>query len=333
MNEINVNLSTLHVSNCGTPAASAIASRLGLLDQAGRRSGARVVDIRSPELPYETRIRHWDHHLDTLVREGGNIPPIWTRAEGTPTRLVGLTWVDEYQAILVRANSGIGTVRDLVGRKAGVPSHDEPPVDFHAGLALRGFDNALRTEARGVGDVERVDLVVTRGVKGYAVELAALRDGTVDAIFVHGVDGLLAGREAGLAVLVALSDHPDPIIRSNATGPRTISVHSYLLETQPQLVVDYLTALIAAANWADENSDEALTYFPVASGHDLETLRLAYGSGPTRRYRPTLDADVVDVLRHQVRFLETQGLIRPGLDVDGWIDPTPLAAALKQAAA
>ncbi|KAF1020907.1 MAG: 2'-hydroxybiphenyl-2-sulfinate desulfinase [Paracidovorax wautersii] len=325
----------LHVSNCGTPAASAVASRLGLLEQAARDYGAAVVDIRDPALPGELRKRHWDHALDTLVREGGNIPPLWTRAQGAPTRLIGLTWVDEYQAILVRREDGPQELRGLAGGRLGVPRNGQVPVDFYAGLALRGFANGLALAGLSLDDARLVDVPITpvaQGTDSHGREVDALLGGQVDAVFVHGIEGVLAARQAGVAALVSLGDHPDPLVRSNAMAPRAITVHQALLDAHPGLIERYLAALIEASRWADAHPDEALAHFGVSGRHPLALLRQAYGQGPTRHYRPTLEAFAVDALRHHARFLETHGFIRPGLDIDAWIDPGPLQRATRRAA-
>ncbi len=57
--------------------------------------------------PPELARHHFDHQLVGLFREGGNVPALAARAEGAPTRLIGLTWIDEWQKILVRPDSGI----------------------------------------------------------------------------------------------------------------------------------------------------------------------------------------------------------------------------------
>lgn len=327
MNAPFVSHTTLHVSNCGTPAASAVASRLGLLDEAGRKNSVEVVDIRDPRLTDDFRVRHWDHALGSLIREGGNIPPLWTRAEGTPTRLIGLTWVDEYQAILVRADAGIREIADLKGRRIGVPVRPELPIDFVEGLSLRGLASGLGLAGLTLDDVERVNINASPIVSD-GPDIEPLLDGTVDAIYVHGIHGVVSERHPGIAELVSFGSHPDPLVRANAIGPRTITVHQELLDARPDVVVDYLVALIRASDYATDNPDAVLTYFGVSGDHDLESLRKAYGPGPTLRYRPTLDTDVIDALAHHAAFLSAHGIIRPGLDIAGWIDPAPLAAAL-----
>ena len=43
------------------------------------------------------------------------VGPFAARAEGAPSRLVGLTWIDEWQTILVRPDSPIAGPEDLKG--------------------------------------------------------------------------------------------------------------------------------------------------------------------------------------------------------------------------
>ena len=54
--------------------------------------------------------------MPTLFREGGNLLAIAARAQGAPSRLIGLTWIDEAQSIIVRPDSGISRPAQLKGK-------------------------------------------------------------------------------------------------------------------------------------------------------------------------------------------------------------------------
>ncbi|MBF6371344.1 ABC transporter substrate-binding protein, partial [Nocardia puris] len=64
---------------------------------------------------------HFLHDLPSLIREGGNVPALAARAQGSPPRLIGLTWIDEAQAILVGPDSPVASPAELAGLRIGVP--------------------------------------------------------------------------------------------------------------------------------------------------------------------------------------------------------------------
>src|SRR5262245_37765772 len=96
-------LDTLWSTRCPAPTARGLAHRLGWLGEttAAAGIGLGVLQDAGPELAQ----RHFDHQLLGLIREGGNVPALAARSAGSPTRLIGLTWIDEAQAILVAPDS------------------------------------------------------------------------------------------------------------------------------------------------------------------------------------------------------------------------------------
>ena len=82
------------------------------------------------------RESHFNHTLPWSFRQGGNIPAIRARSAGRDTRLIGLTWVDEFQAIITLPQSRLRTSADLFGARIGVPRRAGPIVDFHRATAL-----------------------------------------------------------------------------------------------------------------------------------------------------------------------------------------------------
>ncbi|WP_204308900.1 hypothetical protein, partial [Klebsiella oxytoca] len=85
------------------------------------------------------RESHFDHHLSRSFRQGGNIPAIWARSNGRKTRLVGLTWTDEFQAVITLPETRITRTRDLIGRRFGIPRRLNDQIDFHRATALKGM--------------------------------------------------------------------------------------------------------------------------------------------------------------------------------------------------
>jgi ABC-type nitrate/sulfonate/bicarbonate transport system substrate-binding protein len=69
-----------------------------------------------------THESHFGHTVRNSVCHGGSIPAIGARALGRDTRVIGLSWADEVQLILTLPESGIRSVRDLKGRRFGLPN-------------------------------------------------------------------------------------------------------------------------------------------------------------------------------------------------------------------
>ena len=67
------------------------------------------------------RESHFGHTQANSFRQGGNIPPLWARSHGADVRLIGLSWAEQYQAVVTRRDSGIDGPADLAGRKLALP--------------------------------------------------------------------------------------------------------------------------------------------------------------------------------------------------------------------
>src|SRR5690606_40621408 len=63
----------------------------GMLDAAYAPDGIRVRSLNATE---DRRIReaHFDHGVHRLFRQGGNIPPIWSRSRRSEEHRVGKGW-------------------------------------------------------------------------------------------------------------------------------------------------------------------------------------------------------------------------------------------------
>src|SRR5581483_1920523 len=89
---------TLWYTRCPVPTATGIAADRGWLAAEFAADGLTVRSLQDEgaDVP---RDRHFSHALTSLFREGGNVPALWARSRGEPTRLIGLTWIEERQAI------------------------------------------------------------------------------------------------------------------------------------------------------------------------------------------------------------------------------------------
>src|ERR1700733_487729 len=124
----------LWYTRCPVPTASSIAISQGWLDDEFARDGITVSSLRA-SADSDVRESHFDHTKAASFRQGGNIPPIWTRSRGSDVRLIGLSWAEQYQAILTRADTGIDGPEDLAGRRLALPRRGNDQIDFWRGGA------------------------------------------------------------------------------------------------------------------------------------------------------------------------------------------------------
>lgn len=333
---------TLWYTRCPVPTASGLAHSLGWLGETAERSGLTfgVLQDAGPELAGF----HFDHALPGLVREGGNVPALAARAAGSPTRLIGLTWIDESQAILVGPDSPVASPAELAGLRIGVPAWAQDQArSFPRAMALHGFASALRLGGLTLADVTVVELSVERDPQVRAdvqqrdrrVTWGAeeLLRGEVDAIYVKGARAQEVAAEHGLRVAVDLDATDSLRLRVNNGTPRPITVHQHLLDTRPEVVIDFLAQSLRAADWAAGNLDgvRAVLQRETLSGPD--GVVAAYGEEFHRGLHPSLDGERLELLGVQKQFLYTHGFLAADFDLDSWVAPEPLARAQELVAA
>ncbi|MDH2344122.1 MULTISPECIES: ABC transporter substrate-binding protein [unclassified Bradyrhizobium] len=291
--------------------------------------------IRDSEDP-KVQISHFSHTLPGLFREGGNIPAIWARSTGRDTVVVALTWVDEFQAILVRKDSPIEQLSDLAGRVIGVPRQAGERVDFARAMSLRGIVTALdlaglSTDDVTLRDIESVQPAFAAASVGngrfHELEAKALEEGVVDAIYAKGAPGLGSARQHGFRVLIDIGSHRDPTRRINNGNPRPVTVDRRTAELRPDIVARYLTVLICAAEWARDNPDPVFDIIGQEVGRTADEARGAYGARAHFNFGLDLSPLRRRSLTAQKDFLLRHGFIPTDFDVESWIDPRPLALA------
>lgn len=335
---------TLWYTRCPVPTASSIAIDLGFLDAEFARDGIAVNSLRVTQ-DRAVRESHFDHAQDDSFREGGNIPPMWARSVGADTRLIATGWVDEYQAIIARPDSGIGTVKDLGGRRLGLPRRMNDRVDYWRAMCLRGFLSALSTEGMSGADVAFVELPVAERYIGdeaggrtqtlwsggprarrQQAEAFALIRGKVDAIYTAGAPGAQLAAFLGAHEVIELGRHPDRALRVNNQAPIVLTVSGGLLEARPDLVERYLRQLVAAAEWAAGHRTDTLRIVANDVGASEEWVDAAYGADFHTMLKPCLTDERLAALRVQMNFLAEHGFIPSDFDLDAWTDSRPCDA-------
>jgi ABC-type nitrate/sulfonate/bicarbonate transport system substrate-binding protein len=340
-------ISEIWYTRCPVPTPVGLALQLGYLDEAFGREGITLKSIiDSPDR--KIRSSHFDHHLQYSFRHGGNVPPIRARSEGNPTRLVGITWTDEFQAIITLPGTRITKTTDLVGRRFGIARRPAGIVDFMAATALKGLTSALSLEGPTVKDVEIVDIPLAESVladregpalfglknrHAYGPEVAALLRGEVDAIYVKGTPGIAVANLIAAVKVAEFGFHPDPKIRINSGSPRALTVDELLAEDRPDLVVTLLETLQRAGKWAEANPEEVRRFVGREVGASEEVVAAA--NGPELHYHLGigLDPDLVDAIGHYKDFLFENGFLAQNFDIGAWVDRRPFEALSARAAA
>lgn len=330
-------LTSIWYSHCGySPLAMAV--QLGWLDDELAGDGITLQSVKRDGGP-SGQLSHYDHHLPFSIRQGGNVPAIWARSNGADTRLIGVNWLDEYQAVIALPTSGIATAKQLAGRRLGLPSANHP-VDHVRAANLRGFAVALELAGLDVRhDVELVTLKeritdfggtgaeeVARRRQGHSPAVAALLAGDVDAIFARGPHGVALTEALGAVVVAEISEHPDPLVRANNGSPRPLTIDARFLDEYPALVERILRRIVAVGRWAEEHANDAARLIALQGGVSEATVHRAYRNNLHRRLHTTLDDTALAGLSAYKDFLFQQGFLAADFEVAPWVARDPLDA-------
>ena len=223
---------TIWFTRCPVPTATGLAYKLGWLDEEFKPDGIAVKTLQ--EVGGELARHHYDHGLNTLIREGGNLLAIPAKGQGAPTKLVGLTWIDEAQAILVRPDSTIRKPTDLKGKRLALPSFRAEDLannrrgrSIARGMSLAGYKGVLASVGLSLDDIHLVEVNSERQSQNLGSlwgGLEPLIKGEVDAIYVKGASSVDAARQHGAVVAIDIDKLPDRRFRvNNGTRARSPS--------------------------------------------------------------------------------------------------------------
>ncbi|MBN9016088.1 MAG: ABC transporter substrate-binding protein [Rhizobiales bacterium] len=333
-------------TRCPVPTALGLAVQRGTLHEAIAPLGRSLASIQQSG-DRATQASHFTHQLASSIRHGGNTPAIFARSEGADTRIVALSWTPTPHPILVRPGSGIETVRNLKGKRLALSLRQNDVIDFWRAAALRAYEAALASEGLTLDDVTLVDLPVARsylddsrlirkprGPAGLATggglqreEVFALIRGEVDAIYSQSSFASELASFVGVETLYDVGQHPDPLERANNALPEAFTVSASLIEEDFEAVATILAASILAADWARDHHREAVRIVASEQRVAEEAVEVAYGPTLTDHLDIDLSPFRVEALGRRKDFLLRHGFIRADFDLDGWIDPRPLARA------
>lgn len=327
------------VTQSPVPAASGVACALGWMQEAFGRGGVAVKRVREAGLNLVSADP--DFQSRHLFREGGNIKALAARAQGAPTRVIGLTWIDERQAIMVRPDTRILQPGDLAGLRFALPGFARSRGESIArAMALHGIRSALALGGLDLDDVAMVDVPAPpveqptpEGMKRLWLGLEWLADRRVDAVYVKGAAAAEAAARLGLVIGVDLDAYPSRLARVNNGTPRPITVDAHMIEQHFELVVDFLEQSLRAADWASTNLAALKPILARETLARLSAVDTAYRNDFHRSLHPDLSDDRVAMLGKQAEFLWLHGFLDARVDIARWIDARPLAAALRRRAA
>lgn len=315
-----------------------IALRKGWLEGTLAREGISLQSVNG-HADADVRRSYSDHHLSFQLRQGGNVPAIWARSNGAATRLLGLTWTQEFQALVTLPSTGIKTASDLTGRRYAVPRFAPLGYQVLAPFAIRGLINARAAEGLDILGIELVDVEVGRnpaasglGPYGpkrlaiYADEALALLRGDIDAFYVKGSEGIAAASFIGATIVSEFGFHPDIEIRTNAGTPRPLTVDQTFIDNRPDLL-DYLVGDIALAGlWASQNRAQAIGILARENNIGEDYASLALGADLSTAVGLTLEPEELKAFARYKQFLLDWKFIDSDFSLDDWLAPAHLAA-------
>jgi len=335
----------IYYTRCPVPTASGIAFQTGMFADAFEDSNYVVPNI--VELGPDHQDVHYTHSIDMFIREGGASPPIWARANGVDSVVLGITFMEECQGIFVRADDPVETVAGLAGRRLALPVWPRLVFNFWRFAAQKGLVSALKVHDVSADAVAFVDIVEgwdpseRRNVGRddlekparceYRGQLEALLSGEVDAIFGKGPEAGLLQREAEgrIRLLYDVRTAPGIAERINNSPPRLLTTSRHVVEEHFDAVVCYLRTAIRAANWARANPVEARDLIARECSIDANEIESYLEPDYHDKFLPRLDADLVDAIAVVKSFLHEYRFIDQDFPLEEWIEPGPLAQAYR----
>lgn len=330
-------LQNIWFTRCPVPTATGLAYRLGWLDEEFAPDGIAVSTLQ--DAPRALARHHYDHEIPNLIREGGSLLALAAKAQGASTRLIGLTWIDEWQAILVRPDSNISTPWDLKGKRIALPAYVHRDIPSHVrgssiarGMTLQGVKGVLAHDELTLDDVRFVEVGAGESSRdgalgGLWAGLDHLAKGEVDAVYVKGASAVDAAKHYGAVVGIDIDSFSDRRYRVNNGTPRPITVHEDFLDQHFDLLVRFLAQTLRAADWAKDNLKGVHDILKGETRAGDDGVATAYRNDFHKSLHPSLSDDLLDLFRIQKNFTLLHGVLDADFDLDSWVDRRPLEAA------
>lgn len=347
-----MNNKTLWYTRCPLPTAFSIAIHRGILAQQVHQVGGEVQSLRH-SADEKIRLSHFTHTYPGMIRQGGHIPPLWSRSAGRNIRLLGLSWTNEAQLLLTLPDKGIEQVSDLKGKRLAVPIRKYFPIDFWRATVLKGYLNILASANLSLADVILYPIEITdmpfshiplaaetvnppgtayQTLSSQRQEAHALIRGDVDAIFSPGHYGIALNAFVGGRILSDLSTLSARQDKVNNSTLLAFTVDADFLDRQPEIVVAALQASLEAANYAKTHPAEVARIIAAESGNPEELISSIFGRDFNHHLIMGFTDEQLDALQQQNHFLFKHGFISRQVPIDEWIAPEPLKQAQQKLA-
>jgi 2'-hydroxybiphenyl-2-sulfinate desulfinase len=330
-------LTEIRYTICPVGNASYIAAHKGWLEEGLAPLGVKPILLQS--LSQERWKAHFDYSDDALFREGGNIPPIWAKSRGAEVVLIGTALLAQKQYILVRIDSPIYRIEQLVNRRLGIPVRSRALIDFHKATALQGFRTTLALRGFSLKDANLVEIVtegdfhstpINERKNDSPLEFESLEKGEVDALYVKlsAIQKVLdTGKFRVLYDLAADKKQVSPI---NNEYPEAFTVSRRLAEEHPEVVTAYVKQVVRASIWAKTNYLEALQWLAKQTHATPSQAAASFEKDFNERMSLSLSKENLKILEGQKRFLFDNGFIERDFDLADWADDRFLARALAE---
>lgn len=337
-------------THCPCPTAFGVALRKGWIHEDLATGGIEVRALGASSDPDVQRFRR-NRTSPRSFRQGGNVAALIARSRGNDVRLIGLTRNSCRYPLLTLPDSGIKTTNDLIGKRIGVPFRPNVSVDVARATALRTTQSLLASCGLTLNEVELVDLLVegeyfdygprfgtelidgrlsgvaTQAASRQKTEVLALIRGDVDVIPSEGATASTLAATLGLVPLVPRSAPPDDL---NNRSLLTVTVSGGLFDREPELVTKVLVQILAAAEWSVDEEAESRRLMALDSGIHEDLLDVSFGVRANRQLSIDLRPDKIAALQSQHDFLLDQGIITNPVNIEDFVEPAPLQAALAQ---
>jgi ABC-type nitrate/sulfonate/bicarbonate transport system substrate-binding protein len=326
----------LWATRCPVPCATAIALQQRWIHAEFETEGIRVATLQETD-DAQLRLRPVYHNLRGLFHEGGNIAAFWARAYGfANTAVIGLTWADEYQAILTRPNEDLIGPGSLQGKRLALPTSNDTCLNMWRAMALRAYLTTLELAGYDSDDAQFVDVVsVPTAVDAQQSQsdawlkasIDALLRRRVDAVYVRGAAAKRLKRMHALGVAFDISASRNLATRISDSTPRLLTIDRDFLAEHPNVVARYLAVLLQTAKWAELHAKESRRILANHLQIDPSILLSGYGRFVHRHLSVQLTPKLVLALIDQKNFLLRHRFIPADFDVTDWINPQPLMEA------
>ncbi|MFC0711984.1 ABC transporter substrate-binding protein [Azorhizophilus paspali] len=238
----------------------------------------------------------------------GDLPAVIGKAGGLNTRLIAADGLLTSTYLVVPVDSPAKTLQDLKGKRM---------AQFKGTNLQLATARALKVEGLRERDFRTINM-------DFPTMIAALASKDIDGGWFgsHAFDLQASG--------VGRIIYDTRAVDAKLTRQTHVLVDGDFERQYPQIVQKVVDGLVKTAAWvsAEENREAAFDLW-ANSGTPIEALRAEQeGQSLARIYSPRLDDFFLDRYRATVRESRELGLLRGDVDVDRWVEPRYVNAAI-----